>query len=43
MDATNYSLYAVLTDEWSKDADTPDYVTDVNKTAEALFKTHFFI
>ena len=38
VDATNYSLYAVLTDEWSKNADTPDYVTDVNKTAEALVK-----
>ena len=38
VDATNYSLYAVLTSEWSKNADTPDYVTDVNKTAEALSK-----
>ena len=38
VDATNYSLYAVLTDEWSKNTDTPDYVTDVNKTAEALSK-----
>ena len=38
VDATNYSLYAVLTSEWSKDTDNPDYVTDVNKTAEALSK-----
>ena len=38
VDATNYSLYAVLTSEWSKNADAPDYVTDVNKTAEALSK-----
>ena len=38
VDATNYSLYAVLTSEWSKDSDNPDYVTDVNKTAEALSK-----
>ena len=38
VDATNYSLYAVLTSEWSKNADTPDYVTDVNQTAEALSK-----
>lgn len=38
VDTTNYSLYAVLTDEWSKDSDNPDYVTDVNKTAEALSK-----
>ena len=38
VDATNYSLYAVLTSEWSKGSDNPDYVTDVNKTAEALSK-----
>lgn len=38
LDATNYSIYAVLTDQWSKNAETPDYVTDINKTAEALSK-----
>ena len=38
VDATNYSIYAVLTDQWSKNAETPDYVTDINKTAEALSK-----
>ena len=38
VDATNYSIYAVLTDQWSKNAETPDYVTDINKTAEVLSK-----
>ena len=38
VDITNYSLYAVLTDEWSKNSDTPEYVTDANKTAEVLSK-----
>ena len=42
VDATNYSIYAVLTDQWSKNAETPDYVTDINKTAEALSK-HIYL
>lgn len=35
MDATSYSLYAVLTDEWSEPED-PQYVVDKEKTAQAL-------
>ncbi len=35
MDATSYSLYAVLTDEWSE-KDDPQYVVDKEKTAQVL-------
>lgn len=35
MDATSYSLYAVLTDEWSEKED-PQYVVDKEKTAQVL-------
>lgn len=37
MDATSYSLYAVLTDAWSEPED-PQYVVDKEKTAEVLAK-----
>ncbi|MBM6613501.1 penicillin-binding protein [Desemzia sp. RIT804] len=36
MDATSYSLYAVLTDAWSNNKKDPQYVVDKKKTAEAL-------
>ena len=36
MDATSYSLYAVLTDEWSNNKKNPQYVVDKEKTAEVL-------
>ncbi|MFL2104355.1 penicillin-binding transpeptidase domain-containing protein [Desemzia sp. FAM 23991] len=36
MDATSYSLYAVLTDEWSNNKKNPQYVVDKEKTAETL-------
>ncbi|AMC00692.1 Penicillin-binding protein 2X [Aerococcus viridans] len=35
MDATSYSLYAVLTDKWSEPED-PQYVVDKENTAQAL-------
>ena len=35
MDATSYSLYAVLTDEWSEPED-PQYVVDKENTAQVL-------
>lgn len=35
MDATSYSLYAVLTDEWSEPED-PQYVVDKKNTAQVL-------
>ncbi|WP_290490779.1 MULTISPECIES: penicillin-binding transpeptidase domain-containing protein [unclassified Aerococcus] len=35
MDATSYSLYAVLTDEWSEPED-PQYVVDKENTAQIL-------
>ena len=35
MDATSYSLYAVLTDAWSEPED-PQYVVDKEKTAQVL-------
>ena len=35
MDATSYSLYAVLTDAWSEQED-PQYVVDKEKTAQVL-------
>lgn len=35
MDATSYSLYAVLTDEWSEPED-PQYVVDKENTAQTL-------
>ncbi|WCG38277.1 penicillin-binding protein [Aerococcus urinaeequi] len=35
MDATSYSLYAVLTDEWSESED-PQYVVDKKNTAQVL-------
>lgn len=35
MDATSYSLYAVLTDEWSEPED-PQYVVDKEETAQVL-------
>lgn len=35
MDATSYSLYAVLTDAWSEQKD-PQYVVDKEKTAQVL-------
>lgn len=37
MDATSYSLYAVLTDEWSQPED-PQYVVDKENTAQTLSK-----
>lgn len=37
MDATSYSLYAVLTDEWSEPED-PQYVVDKENTAQILSK-----
>lgn len=37
MDATSYSLYAVLTDEWSEPED-PQYVVDKENTAQTLSK-----
>ncbi|UDE95755.1 hypothetical protein LHA31_02985 [Carnobacterium viridans] len=37
MDATSYSLVAVLTDEWSNSED-PQHVVDKEKTAETLEK-----
>lgn len=36
VDAKSYALYAVLTDQWSKDAKEPNYVADKNYTALAL-------
>lgn len=36
VDATNYSLYAVLTDQWNKEK--KDYVQDFSKTAQVLSK-----
>lgn len=36
MDATSYSLYAVLTDEWSNNKKNPQHVVDKEKTAEVL-------
>ncbi|MGE7366045.1 penicillin-binding protein [Desemzia incerta] len=36
MDATSYSLYAVLTDEWSNNKKNPQHVTNKQKTAEIL-------
>lgn len=36
LDATSYSLIAVLTDKWSSSSSTPQYVTDKEKTAEVL-------
>lgn len=36
LDATSYSLVAVLTDKWSKDKEHPNHVVDKEKTAEAL-------
>lgn len=36
MDATSYSLYAVLTDKWSSKASKPQYVVDKEKTAKVL-------
>lgn len=36
MDATSYSLYAVLTDEWSNNKKDPQHVTNKQKTAEIL-------
>ncbi len=38
VDATSYSLYAVLTDKWSQDNFKKDYVSDVKLTAEKLAK-----
>ena len=36
VDATNFSLFAVLTDQWDKGKN--DYVQDVSKTAAVLSK-----
>ena len=36
VDATNYSLFAVLTDQWDKEK--KDYVQDISKTAQILSK-----
>ncbi len=36
LDATSYSLVAVLTDEWSEDKENPNHVVDKEKTAEVL-------
>lgn len=36
MDATSYSLYAVLTDEWSNNKENPQYVVDKKETAKIL-------
>ncbi|MGY3724577.1 peptidoglycan D,D-transpeptidase FtsI family protein [Granulicatella balaenopterae] len=38
VDATSYSLYAVLTDKWSQEHKEQDHVTDINMTAEKLAK-----
>jgi penicillin-binding protein 2B len=36
LDATSYSLVAVLTDEWSEDTENPNHIVDKEKTAEVL-------
>ena len=36
MDATSYSMVAVLTDKWSKDSKTPKHVVDKGETAKVL-------
>ena len=36
VDATNYSVFAVLTDQWDKEK--KDYVQDISKTAQTLSK-----
>jgi penicillin-binding protein C len=36
VDATNYSIFAVLTDQWDKEK--KDYVQDISKTAQTLSK-----
>jgi len=36
MDATSYSLYAVLTDQWSEESEEPQYVVDKEQTAKTL-------
>ncbi|MEG0288427.1 MAG: penicillin-binding protein [Carnobacterium sp.] len=38
MDATSYSLVAILTDKWSNDPKEPQHVKDKQKTAAALSK-----
>lgn len=38
MDATSYSLIAVLTDKWSNTPEKPQHVVDKQKTAKALAK-----
>lgn len=38
MDATSYSLIAVLTDKWSSTPEKPQHVVDKQKTAKALAK-----
>ncbi|WP_034550727.1 penicillin-binding protein [Carnobacterium funditum] len=38
MDATSYSLIAILTDKWSNSPDKPQYVVNKQKTAVALAK-----
>lgn len=38
MDATSYSMVAVLTNKWSEDAETPRHVVDKSKTANVLAK-----
>lgn len=37
-DASAYTLFAVLTDAWSDDAENPQHVVDTHKTAETLAK-----
>ncbi len=38
MDATSYSMVAVLTNKWSEDTETPRHVVDKSKTANVLAK-----
>ncbi|AZP05089.1 penicillin-binding protein [Jeotgalibaca ciconiae] len=38
MDATSYSLVAVLTDKWSQDKENPQHIIEKEETAEALSK-----